>query len=829
MSARDLIFTVFGIDKASKTFDDVGTSMDRMASIGIKSFGALSGAAAAGAGAVAASLALVPLAFVGIGAAAVKENAEVRRSFADLSNTLRTGLAQDAAPMAETFVDSAHEIARAYHDLRPELREGFIAAKPHVEALTRGVTGFAREAVPGMVTAVQKAGPVFDGLEHFLVDAGRGLGDFFEIVSAGAPGAGAFFDDMGDLTEGVLPDVARLLVELTGLWEQHGDQAVRVIDDLIGTVVDLGTHAMPIASDAMGVGLDVLEGILAVIGPIADDLGPLIGLWISLSTAMRLMGAVTGVVENVTTSVSNFRKEMGTAAGPQGIEKVKTVATGVMGLLGGPWGIALAAATVGLAMYGQESEQAAADQRTLAAALKESAGAFDANARKAILNSDAYKDISGSVTKAGISHSELIDALTLGGGTFDSLKKRLNDTVVAEHELAKNTKGGADSMTEKGAAAAALLFKLDGLRGGVVGATDDFKKEQDAVNGSKAAMIDAVPGSAALTGAMKTLRDITADTASRADALNTAWREMFGVQITLQEATAGYLEGLSGIRSQIDDVKKSVDDWRGVLLTSDGQVNLSTEQGRKLLSSLVDQGGAYRELAQTAYDSALRQTGSQEQATAAAQRAVSERRNQFITEMQQMGFTEGQAKRLADTYLGMPDDVLTFIKLTGADDFEAAVKYATRNRAIDVFLNQRQGSKVAPDWLTGGMNDGGLVPGGGPDRDTVAMALTPGEFVVKRSATRRWLPVLERINRSAGGDAVLDMLAGQGFAPARGGGSDLGTPGFGAVTVQAGPERIVLEIRSGGSRMDDLLVEIIQRAVNNRGGDVLAVLGGRPR
>lgn len=825
MPARDLIFTVFGIDRASKTFDDVGNSMHRMSSIGAKSFGVLSGAAAASAAAIAGSLALVPLAFAAAGAAAVKENAEVRQSFADLSNTLRTGIAQDARPMAETFVSSAHEIAAAYHDLRPELREGFIAAKPHVEALTRGITGFAREAVPGMVTSVQKAGPVFEGLEKFLVDAGRGLGDFFEIASTGAAGGGAFFEDLGDLTESTLPDLARLLVGLTGLWEQHGDQAVRVVNELVDSVVDLGTNAMPVASVAMGVGLDVLEGILAVIGPLADNLGPLIGLWISVSAAMRLMGAASGVIDTVTSTVGNFRKEMNTTAGPQGMGRVSAAATGVMGLIGGPWGLALVAGAGLLAIFGNRSQDAASDQRTLTSALKESAGAFDENARKAIANSEQYKRISDSVGKAGLSHSELIDGLTKGDGAFDALRKRLED--IRQSGDSYTTSGGelVQNYTDQAAAAAFVGEHLNDLRSTVTGAEGDFRREKDAVGGATSAMIAALPGSDALAAAMKTLHDITADTASRADALNTAWREMFGVQISLQEATAGYLEGIAGIRSQIDDTKKSVDDWRGALLTSDGQVNLSTEQGRKLLSSLVDQGGAYRELAQTAYDTALRQTGSQEEATAAAHRAVGERRKQFIDEMVQMGFNEGQAKRLADTYLGMPDDVMTFIKLTGADDFESAVKYATRDRSVSIFLNQRQGSKVATDWLTGGMNDGGLVPGGGPDQDTVAMGLTPGEFVVKRAATRRWLPLLERINRSAGGDTVLDMMGGQGFAPPRGG-PDPGMPGFGAVTVQTGPQVMVLEIRSGGSRMDDLLVEIIQRAVRNGGGDAQVVLGG---
>lgn len=64
-----------------------------------------------------------------------------------------------------------------------------------------------------------------------------------------------------------------------------------------------------------------------------------------------------------------------------------------------------------------------------------------------------------------------------------------------------------------------------------------------------------------------------------------------------------------------------------------------------------------------------------------------------------------------------------------------------------------------------------------------------------------------------------------------------GAPGTEMVALLQAGERVtppgvggaatVIEIRSGGSRLDDLLVEILARAVSNRGGDVQLVLGGR--
>lgn len=62
-----------------------------------------------------------------------------------------------------------------------------------------------------------------------------------------------------------------------------------------------------------------------------------------------------------------------------------------------------------------------------------------------------------------------------------------------------------------------------------------------------------------------------------------------------------------------------------------------------------------------------------------------------------------------------------------------------------------------------------------------------------------------------------------------------GTPGSETLAVLQAGERVtpassggagqVIEIRSGGSRMDDLLVEILARAIGRRGGNVQVVLG----
>lgn len=677
-----LAFTILGIDKGSETYGKVGDAMDRMADRGTKAMGVLSAGAVGSAATIAAALGGIPLMFAAVGAAALSSNEVVRDSVEDLSETVRTGLAADAAPMADAFVEATTEIGDAFADLRPQLRAIFADTGPQVVALTRGVTGLAREAMPGLVTAVEHADAVFDGLERGLPAIGRGLSGFFGEISQGAPAAGAFMEDLGEISEEVLPDVGAMLVDLSGLWTEHGDQVVRVVTRLVDTVGNLGEGALPIVSDAAGVTLDVLEGILAVVGPLSDELGPLIGTWIALNIAMRGIGTVRGVVDGVAASMSTLRAEAEKAGGPAGVGRVNAGARGVMALLGGPWGVAVTGAVIALAMFGQRSQDAATAQRSLTGALRESGGEFDANARDVLAGSEQYQKIADDVERVGLTQRQFMAALAEGGPRLDDLRSRLEEIHRANTELAVSGQGAVATENEQAAAARVLLSQLDSLRGTVSGATDDHRRHGEAVDGATHRMLEGRPGAEQLAEAMKTLGSDTADTKSKVDALNLAWRELFGLEINLQEATAAWEGGLDTIRESIEDLKGSTANWGGELFNLDGSINTTTEAGRGLLANLVAQGDQYRGLAQTAFDSAIKQGKSQHDATAAAITAVNERRRQFIEEQVALGVTRTQAEKLADEYLGMPHEVTTHVGLRGAEGVKSTLDTLTKPRTV---------------------------------------------------------------------------------------------------------------------------------------------------
>lgn len=826
MADRDLVFTVLGIDRASRTFDKVGQSMDRMGRRATKTLGGVAASSAAAATAVGAAVGGLPAVFAGLGAVAVRENAEVRRSFEDLSETVRTGLAQDAEPMADALVDAAGDIGAAYERLRPQIARAMEVSADHVDTLVGGVTDFAENAMPGMLTAVERADPALRGFRVLLGEAGQGASEFFTILSESSVEAGQGLEHLGGLARGTLTETAELLGQLTGLWAEHGDEVSDVVTRLLGVVNDLGSDALPVMSTGLGVALDVLQGVLSVIEPMSDILGPLVGMWLSLGAAMKAMRGVRSVMSTAATSVDNFADATRRAASQKGVGRMRAAASGVMGMLGGPWGVALSAATLGLSLFAQNSQQAAADQDDLASALRDSNGEFDSQARRAIANSDAYQEVAGAVEQAGLSHGEFIDAIVAGGPALDQLKSRLQGQVIEGRRADATAEGAAASYSDQAIAAVTLLDGIGGLRGMVSGAVGDFERASEASDVLSGSMAGAVPGADALRESLNTLANQTATTADRADALNTAWRRLFGISLSLEEAQAAFEGGLDDIAESLGTVQEETANWQGQLLKSDGTINVATEAGRKLSEQLIAQGEDYRELAQTAYDSALKRTGSEQQATEAAVAASRKRYEQFVNEMTQMGFNDEQARKLAQRYLDLPDTVLTLIE-ADASGAQAAVNRFIRNNNGRVVGIRIQAGRYEGGFRTSsgriGFADGGLVgyadggqvqrfPGGGrvrgpggPRQDLVPIMASNGEFVVNAASTRRNLPLLEAINAGRTGGGVA----------ASGG-------------VSAAPQqvqRVVVEFDTTGA--DEEMLSLIRSMIKVRGGNVQSVLGGR--
>jgi hypothetical protein len=122
---------------------------------------------------------------------------------------------------------------------------------------------------------------------------------------------------------------------------------------------------------------------------------------------------------------------------------VASAASGLVGALGGPFGIAIAAATIGLGFLVSaqaDAAQAAAEHKaqiqTLTDALVESGGAIDDNVRKQVGLDLKQRDINDNAVKFGVNTSRMIDAITKGGTAASDFEKDLSG--VADQLVSSN-------------------------------------------------------------------------------------------------------------------------------------------------------------------------------------------------------------------------------------------------------------------------------------------------------------------------------------------------------------------------------------------------------
>lgn len=275
-----------GVGRLTGLLQGVGPA----ASAGLGAAGGLMAALSASSLAVAAALVALPLAFAGIGAAALKENKEVKAAFADTSKTIKDTLAESAKPLIPFFKDVASQVSGIVRELGPSLKQAFAATGPLLKPLVAGLGDLAKNAMPGIITAIQAAGPIFEALSRGLGDIGTGLSGFFEGLSTGADGAAQGLGALLSAVGGILPDLGSLL----GLMAQIGGPVLAALTPALTTLVGALADGLKPIMAALG---PVLEAAAAAIGQLVLAAAPLLPVIGDLVAA--LLPALTPLLEAV--------------------------------------------------------------------------------------------------------------------------------------------------------------------------------------------------------------------------------------------------------------------------------------------------------------------------------------------------------------------------------------------------------------------------------------------------------------------------------------------------------------------------------------------------
>ncbi|UQE74189.1 hypothetical protein MYK68_15875 [Gordonia sp. PP30] len=346
-----------------------------------------------------------------------------------------------------------------------------------------------------------------------------------------------------------------------------------------------------------------------------------------------------------------FPRSAGTAAAA--MTGMRGAATGLMGALGGPWGMAITGATALLTMWIQKksedkakSEEAKAATQEWADALLESGGAINANLRqmasKKIADTGAYE----AAEKLGISQQELTEKVLQGREAYDlwfaTIQKKYGDGNGHDSQLAALT-GDVQK----------LATTVDDGRS---------KAEQMAkANGDMSVSFDkSSAGAGTMSKAMAEFEESTDGAASKVDKLAKALSSLQDDKLTQEEALQQWSDGMR-------DLAKSFDEAGAASVKLDGHIDVTTEKGSKLQDQLVSQGQAYSRTAA----SALEYARAQHMGPAAALDYVTgqlvAQRKAFIDQAVAAGVSADTAKKMADVYLGVPSEIATNVQLRGAD------------------------------------------------------------------------------------------------------------------------------------------------------------------
>jgi len=284
----------------------------------------------------------------------------------------------------------------------------------------------------------------------------------------------------------------------------------------------------------------------------------------------------------------------------------------------------------------------------------------------------------------------------------------------------------------------------------------------------------------------------------------------------LNDVNRAALDSMAGFEAAIDAASKAVADNGAALHYRNGQLDLTTDKSRAEEAALTDLAAKTDAVALAT----LKNGGTQEQVNAIYDRG----REKLIKTAEQMGLTSDEATALAESILHIPDRTVTVAADIGdakrkLADVETELEYASGPRMVHLLAEKAQLERVLADahesldslhdkhinitasfqsrFLDAGVTNahGGIIGGAatGGSRGGMTWVGEQGPELVR-------LPY---------GSTVHSNPDSQRMAGGSGGGA----------------QAVVLDIRSGGSRLDDLLVEVLRHAIRTQGGNVQTVLG----
>ena len=509
------------------------------------------------------------------------------------------------------------------------------------------------------------------------------------------------------------------------------ETAATKLDNLKGDVEALGgafeTALIGAGASANGVLREMVQAATGVVNAYGALPAPMQATATGIAAVTAAAALAGGAFLLAVPKVAAFKSALGDM-GPR-TQRIGKGLGSVVGVLGGPWGLALAGGVTALGFFARAKAEAAARVDAFTAAIKADSGALGENTRETAAAELEKLGLLEAAENLGISLKTVTDA-ALGDETAMRAVSAATTAAVAagvgmEGQLSLTGQAAAD------------------LRDGLEQVTGDLDASSEASRRNAEALAVVSPGVLEAAAAQEQLGTATTDTGA---AMQEQEKSLADLMAEVQEATGQVL----GLRDASRGYEAALDDATEALAQNGATLDTTTEAGRNneaALDAIASSANAVMK--------SMVETGAPLDSVSAKLRV---QRDALIQAAQRFGMTRAQAVAYADSVLRIPPKATTTVTVTGIESaaqkvaaFKAAVAGIPAYKNTVVTVNQRQGTVVANKGGAGGRvterADGGWVPGnGGPRADDQLIAASSGEYVVNARSAAQHAALLEAIN-----------------------------------------------------------------------------------
>lgn len=490
-------------------------------------------------------------------------------------------------------------------------------------------------AFEGMLNLAEDLTPAFDNVAHIVGDVGRiahtSFGSLAPIINTIVSSIAGVVSNLSDGAIAAIPGLTRQINSgLSTLGE-----ILRVVSGGLGGVLEgFGALPGPIQQVVTGLGAFLLMrgslgrmmtafGNTGPINKMRDSLVLAAGANTKMVESISRMGPAAVVMSTASGHVSSFSNQIRTSG--QRMDALKGVGKGLFGLLGGPWGVALGAATVATTIWANSQADARARVEELQGTLDQTTGAIT-GATEAMVNQRlATEDVSGwekwngqSKTAAetaeafGITQQDLARIVAEGGSAYDDLYSKVSAGDGIMRDATKHSFEQQDALAAWGDEVGVASDKIGGAKNirnlkkfmeENRGAIDEGTAAILAFNAKVTDMSDQTgisEGAAKrLQSAFETLGSETASVDQKVQAFKATLDSLKDGQLSAQEAARqlersweSALSGLDGIDKTKVKFKSFFDESTGQFTRFDGEAGKIYDSAKTIMDGVTTAGQA---------------------------------------------------------------------------------------------------------------------------------------------------------------------------------------------------------------------------------------------